>query len=109
MKNLLMVLAFLVGFTFAVNAQSKDCCSKEKGETTKVEKSTNTDQTLKTGDKVETASITALTNNKESLQKETSVTKTKMNSKENCDDISSCCDMKKEKKTEKVEKEVEKK
>ena len=109
MKNLLMVLALLIGFTFAVNAQSKDCCSKEKGETTKVEKSTNTDQTIKTGDKVETTSVTALTTDNEKMQKETSVTKTKMNSKENCGDKSSCCDMKKEKKTEKVEKEVEKK
>ena len=43
------------------------------------------------------------------MQQETSVTKTKMNGKENCGDKSSCCDMKKEKKTEKVEKEVEKK
>jgi len=109
MKNLLMVLALLIGFTFAVNAQSKDCCSKEKGETTKVEKSTSTDQTIKTGDKVETTSITALTTDKEKMQKETSITKTKIDSKENCGDKSSCCDMKKEKKTEKVEKEVEKK
>jgi hypothetical protein len=109
MKNLLMVLALVIGFTFAVNAQSKDCCSKEKGETTKVEKSTSTDQTIKTGDKVETASVTALTTEKETMQQETSVTKTKMNCKENCGDKSSCCDMKKEKKTEKVEKEVEKK
>ncbi len=109
MKNLLMVLARIMGLTFAVNAQSKDCCSKEKGETNKVEKSTNTDQTIKTGDKVETASVTALTNGKETMQQETSVTKTKMNGKENCGDKSSCCDMKKEKKTEKVEKEVEKK
>lgn len=109
MKNLLMVLALLVGFTFAVNAQSKDCCSKEKGQTTKIEKNINTDQTMKSGDNVETASVTALTTEKESMQKETSVTKTKMSSKENCGDKSSCCDMKKEKKTEKVEKEVEKK
>ena len=109
MKNLLMVLALLIGFTFAVNAQSKDCCSKEKGETTKVEKSTSTNQTIKTGDKVETTSVTALTTDNEKMQKETSVTKTKMNSKENCGDKSSCCDMKKENKTEKVEKEVEKK
>jgi len=109
MKNFLIVLALVIGFTFAVNAQSKDCCSKEKGETTKVEKSTSTDQTIKTGDKVETVSVTALTTDKETMQNETSVTKTKMNGKENCGDKSSCCDMKKEKKTEKVEKEVEKK
>lgn len=108
MKSLFMFLAILVGFTFAVNAQSKECCSKEKGETTKVEKSTNTDQTIKTGDKVETSSVTALTTSKESMQKETSVTKTKMNSKENCGDKSSCCDMKKEIKTEKVDEEVKK-
>jgi len=104
MKNFLIVLALVIGFTFTVSAQSKDCCSKEKGETTKVEKSTSTDQTIKTGDKVETVSVTALT-----TDKETSVTKTKMNGKENCGDKSSCCNMKKEKKTEKVEKEVEKK
>jgi|GEM_PF-2351996 len=109
MKNLLMVLALVISFTFAANAQSKDCCSKEKGQTTKIEKSTSTDQTIKTGDKVETASVTALTTEKVSTQKETSVTKTKMNSKENCGDKSSCCDMKKEKKTEKIEKEVDKK
>jgi hypothetical protein len=109
MKNLFMFLALLVGFTFAVNAQSKDCCSKEKGETTKVEKSINTDQTIKTGDKVQTSSVTALTTSKESMQKETSVTKNKMNSKENCGDKSTCCNTKKENKIEKVEKEVEKK
>ena len=62
MKNLFMVLALLVGFTFAVNAQSKECCSKEKGETTKVEKSTNTDQTIKTGDKVETTTANSFNN-----------------------------------------------
>lgn len=109
MKNLLIVFALVIGFAFVVNAQSKDCCSKEKGETTKVEKNINNDQKIKTGDKVETTSVTALTTDKEKMQKETSVTKNKMNSKENCGDKSSCCDMKKEKKTEKVEKEVEKK
>ena len=109
MKNLFMVLALLIGFTFSVNAQSKDCCSKEKGETTKLEKSTNTDQTMKTGDNVETVIVTSLTSEKESIQKESSVTKNKMDSKENCGDKSSCCDTKKEMKTEKVEKEIEKK
>lgn len=108
MKNLLLALALVIGFTFVLNAQSKDCCSKEKNETTKVEKNMGTDQTLKTGDKVETASVTALTTDKGTMQKETSVSKTKMNSKENCEDKSSCCDMKKEMKTEKVDKEVKK-
>jgi hypothetical protein len=108
MKNLLLALTLVIGFTFVLNAQSKDCCSKEKTETTKVEKNTNTDQTLKTDDKVKTTSITALTNEKETKQKETSVLKTKMNSKENCGDKSSCCDMKEEIRTEKVNQEVKK-
>ena len=108
MKNLLLALALVIGFTFVLNAQSKDCCSKEKNQTTKVEKNTNTDQTMKTGDKIETASVTALTTDKETMQKETSVSKTKMNSKENCGNKSSCCDIKKDKKTEKVNQEVKK-
>jgi hypothetical protein len=109
MKNLLMVLALLIGFTFAVNAQSKDCCSKEKGETTKVEKCTDKDHTMKTGDVQKTTSTTSagLKDGKEVVGKEVAVTK--VEKKENCGDKSSCCDMKKEKKTEKVEKEVEKK
>ena len=111
MKNLIIVLALVTSFTFAVNAQSKDCCSKEKSETTKVEKSVNTDQTMKSGDKVETTTTTAaaLTSNKETIDKETVASKDKMNMKEKCGEKSSCCDMKKVKKTEKVEKEVEKK
>ncbi len=103
-----MVLALLIGFSFAVNAQSKDCCSKEKSETTKVEKSTNTDQTMKTGDVQKTTSTTsAALKDGKVVGKEVAVTK--VDKIENCDDKSFCCDMKKEKKTEKVEKEVEKK
>ena len=111
MKNLIFVLALVTVFVFAANAQSKDCCSKEKGETTKVEKSTQTGQTMKSGDKVETTTTTtaALTNSKETVNKEVVVTKTNLDKKENCGDKSSCCDVKKEKHTEKVEKEVEKK
>jgi len=109
MKNLIIVLALVISFTFAVNAQSKECCSKEKCETTKVEKSVNTDQTMKSGDNVETTTAAALTSNKETIDEETVASKDKMNMKENCGEKSSCCDMKKEKKTEKVEKEVEKK
>jgi hypothetical protein len=109
MKNLLIILTLVTVFAFAVNAQSKDCCSKEKSGTTKVEKSTNTDQTIKTDDKVKTTTTTAaLTNGKETIEKE--VVMTKGDKKEKCSETSSCCtDMKKDKKTEKVEKEVEKK
>ena len=106
MKNLLIVLALVIVFTFAVNAQSSDCCKKEKGETTKVEKCTQTDHTMKMGDKVETTttSTTALTDGKKTIEKEVVITKADM--KEKCGETSACCDMKKE---NKVEKEVEKK
>ena len=111
MKNLLVVLALATIFAFAANAQSKDCCSKEKGETTKVEKSTNTDQTIKSDDNVKTitTTVTALTGEKETVQKEVKMTKMEM--KEKCGDKSSCCsDMKMDKKVEKeVKKEIEKK
>ena len=106
MKNLLVILALAI-FAFSANAQSKDCCSKEKGETTKLEKCNTEKVTMKSGgDKVETTTTTALTNGKETVEKEVVVTKTKMDNKEKCSDNSSCCDTKKEKK---VEKEVEKK
>jgi hypothetical protein len=110
MKNLIFVLALVTVFALAANAQSKDCCSKEKSGTTKVEKSTNTDQTIKTGDKVNTTTTTsaALTNGKETVEKE--VVMTKSEKKEKCSETSSCCaEMKKETNTKKVEKEVEKK
>jgi len=91
MKNILIVLALVTVFAFAANAQSKDCCKKEKCDTTKVEKTTTT--TSKDG--------------KETVGKEVACNKIDM--KENCGEKSSCCDVSKEKKTEKVEKEVEKK
>ncbi len=106
MKNLLMVLALCTAFTFAINAQSKDCCSKEKGETTKMEKCTDNHQTMKSGGQVESTTKT-VKDGKETIEKE--VMMTKVDKKENCGEKSSCCDMKKEMKTEKVEKEVEKK
>lgn len=107
MKNLLVILALATVFAFSANAQSKDCCSKEKGETTKLEKCNQEKVTMKSGgDKVETTTTTALTNGKETVEKEVVVTKTKVDLKENCGDNSSCVDTKKEKK---VEKEVEKK
>ncbi|MBK7229007.1 MAG: hypothetical protein IPH97_09105 [Ignavibacteriales bacterium] len=106
MKNLIFVLALVTVFAFAANAQSKDCCSKEKGETTKVEKCTDKDHTLKTTECKETVSTTSagLKDGKEVIEKEVVVTK--VDKKENCGPTSSCCDGKKEKK---VEKEVEKK
>jgi hypothetical protein len=109
MKNLLIVLTLVTVFAFAANAQSKDCCSKEKGETTKVEKCTDKEHTMKTGDVQKTTTTTSagLKDGKEVVEKEVVVTK--VDKKENCDDKSSCCDLKKEKNTEKVEKEVEKK
>lgn len=120
MKNLIFVLALVTVFAFAANAQSKDCCSKEKGETTKVEKCTDKDHTMKTGDnlKTTTSTTTALTEGKKTIEKEVVVTK--MDMKEKCGDKSACCDVKKEKcgdksscsdmkMEKKVEKEVEKK
>lgn len=107
MKNLLFSLILVTAFSFAVNAQSKDCCSKDKGETTKVEKCSQTDHTMKTGDKVETTTTTKIVDGKEVVEKE--VVMTKMDKKGKCGDKSSCCDMKKEKTTEKIEKEIEKK
>lgn len=107
MKNLLIVLALVTVFTFTANAQSKDCCSKEKGEITKVEKCTQIDHTMKMGDKVETTTTTKIVDGKEIVEKEVVVEKNKMNMKEKCGDKSSCCsNMKKE---NKIEKEVEKK
>jgi hypothetical protein len=106
MKNLIFVLALVTVFVFAANAQSKDCCDKEKGETTKVEKCTDKDHTMKTGDVQKTTTTTSagLKDGKEVIEKEVVVTK--VEKKENCGPTSSCCDSKKEKK---VEKEVEKK
>lgn len=107
MKNLLIVLALVTVFAFAANAQSKDCCTKEKGETVKLDKSTQTNHTMKMGDKVETTTTpttTALTSGKVKVEKEVVITKADM--QEKCGETSACCDMKKEKK---VEKEVEKK
>ena len=106
MKNLLIVLALVSVFAFAANAQSKDCCTKEKGETVKLEKCSQTDHTMKMGDKVEstTTNTTALTDGKKTVEKEVMITKADM--KEKCGESSACCDMKKEMK---VEKEVEKK
>ena len=104
MKNLLIVLALVTVFAFATNAQSKDCCSKEKGETTKVEKCTDKDHTMKTGDVQKNTSTTSA-----GLKDGKEVVVTKVEKKENCGDKTSCCDVKKEKTTEKVEKEVEKK
>lgn len=101
MKNLIFVLALVTVFAFAANAQSKDCCSKEKGETTKVEKCTDKDHTMKTGDVQKTTTTTSagLKDGKEVVVK-------KVEKKENCGPTSSCCENKNEKK---VEKEVEKK
>ena len=106
MKNLIFVLVLVNVFAFTSNAQSKDCCSKEKGETTKVEKCTDKDHTMKTGDvqKTTTNTTAGLKDGKQVVEKE--VVMTKQGMKEKCGDNSSCCDMKKEKK---VEKEVEKK
>ncbi|MEO8230800.1 MAG: hypothetical protein ABI638_00845 [Ignavibacteriota bacterium] len=108
MRNFLVILALATVFAFSSNAQSKDCCSKEKGETTKLEKCNQEKVTMKSGgDKVETTTTSALSNGKETVEKEVVVTKTKMDKKDKCGDNSSCCDkMNKEKK---VEKEVEKK
>ncbi len=108
MKNLLVILALATVFAFSANAQSKDCCSKEKGETTKLEKCNQEKVTMKSGgDKVETSTTTptALSNGKETVEKEVVVSKIQMDKKDKCGDNSSCCDTKKEKK---VEKEVKK-
>ena len=98
MKNLLIVLGFICVITFTTNAQSKDGVQKEKGDTTKVEKCTQHDQTMKCCDKVEKTTTTTKDG------KEVACNKTDM--KEKCGETSSCCNMKKE---TKVEKEVEKK
>jgi hypothetical protein len=101
MKNLIFVLALVTVFAFAANAQSKDCCSKEKGETTKVEICTDKNQTMKTSDVQKTTTTTSagLKDSKEVIEKEVVVTK--LDKKENCGPTSSCCDGKKEKKVEK--------
>lgn len=106
MKNLIFVLALVTLFAFAVNAQSKDCCSG-KTETSKVEKCTDKDHTMKTGDvqKTTTTTTTAgLKDGKQVVEKEVVVTK--VDKKDSCGPTSSCCSGHKEMK---VEKEVEKK
>ncbi len=110
MKNLIVIIALATVFAFSANAQSKDCCSKEKGETTKLEKCSTDKMTMKSGDKVETTTTTALSDGKETVNKEIIVTKTKMDKKEKCEENSSCCsDMKKETKVEKeIKKEIKK-
>lgn len=110
MKNLIVILALATVFAFSAKAQSKDCCSKEKGETTKLEKCSQDKMTMKSGDKVETTTTTALSNGQETVNKEIVVTKTNMDKKEKCGDNSSCCsNMNKEKKIEKeVKKELKK-
>lgn len=110
MKNLIFVLALVTVFAFAANAQSKDCCSKEKGETTKVEKCTDKDHTMKTGDvhKTTTTTSAGLKDGKEVIEKEVVVTK--VDKKEGCGENSSCCSGMKDKKVEKeIEKKIEKK
>lgn len=105
MKNFLILIAFVALSTIAVNAQSKECCKKEKCKTTNVEKSLNSDQTMKSGDKVETIKSTKLVDGKEIIEKEVIVTQ--MDKKGECNDKSSCCgNMKKNKK---VQKELEEK
>jgi hypothetical protein len=105
MKNLIFVLALITVFAFTSNAQSKDCCSG-KTETTKVEKCTDKNQTMKMSDVQKTTTTTSagLKDRKEVIEKEVVVTK--LDKKENCGPTSSCSDGKKEKE---VEKEVEKK
>lgn len=108
MKNLLLVSGIVLAITFAVNAQSseKECCATKKGETIKIEKSINSDHTMKSTEKLETTKTT-MANGKKIVEKEVVVTKTKIDKRESCGDKSSCCkDGKKEKQ---VEKEVEKK
>ena len=101
MKNLLLILALATVFAFTANAQSKDCCSKEKVETSKVEKCDKEKVSMKSGgDKVETSNTTKSTEDKLTVQKDV-VTKTQLDKKEKCDDNSACCDGKKEKKLEK--------
>jgi hypothetical protein len=94
MKNLLMVLGLVLVVTFAVNAQSKDCCSKSKGETTKKENCNHNEQTMKACDKVETTTTTTSKDGKETVNKEVVVTK--VDKKEKCGENSSCCNVKKE-------------
>jgi hypothetical protein len=108
-KNLIILFALVTVFAFTANAQSKECCSKEKGEKTKLEKSSLDNQTMKSGDKLETTT-TELSNGKEIVKKEIVVTKTKMDKKEKCEENASCCsDMKKEKQVEKeIKQEIKK-
>ena len=104
MRNFLIAIALVTFVAFAANAQSKDCCSKEKGETTKLEKPEQTDQTVQNAGAVETSTTTAIVDGKETVKKDVKMTKMEMKGK-SCDK-SSCCEGKNEKK---AEKEVEKK
>jgi hypothetical protein len=107
MKNLLLVLGIMLAVTFAVNAQSseKECCATKKGETIRIEKSINSDQTMKSTEKLETTKTT-MANDKKIVEKEVVVTKTKIDKNESCRDKTSCC--KDGKKDKQIEKEVEK-
>ncbi len=107
MKNLFAILALATVFAFTVNAQSKDCCTKDKSETTKMEKCDQEKVSMKSGgEKVETSTTSTLTDGKVKVEKNVVVTKTNIEKKDKCSDTSSNCDNKKEKTTEK---EVEKK
>ncbi len=109
MKNLIVVLGLFCLVSFTTNAQSKECCSKDKGDITKVEKCKQNDQTNKVCNKVETTTETSLNDDKETVKKEVVVVKTKMDGKEKCGKDASCCDMKKTKMKKEVKEEVEKK
>lgn len=108
MKNLALVFILAISFSIVAYSQSKECCSKEKSEGTKVEKCDDKNHTMKTSDnsKTTTTTTTALTNEKQKVEKEVI---TKVEKKENCSSTSTCCDGKKVKDIKKVEKEVEKK
>jgi hypothetical protein len=60
MKNLIVILSLITVFAFTSNAQSKESSTKDKDNVTKVEKSQQTDKTMKccsdTGMKTKTSS-----------------------------------------------------
>lgn len=106
MKNLFLIFTLAVLVSFTSNAQSKDCCSKEKSDGTKVEKCSESNHTMKSGGEVEKSTTKVVKDGKEVVQKEVVIKK--VDDKDNLTKTSTCCDGKKVKDMKKEVKEVEK-
>jgi hypothetical protein len=92
MKNLIVILSLITIFAFTSNAQSKESGTKNKNDVTKVEKSQQTDKTMKC---CSDAGMKTKTSSKDGKGK--------------CCEGSSCCKMNKDQKMGKTEDDSNKK